>query len=100
WQTQQVKINQQGPIAFYETPRGHGDDILKQLIMGGGYFNAIVYEGTPQKFIRAKRLIQCFVQMDVTDRDLENNAQVMLLSGTMFYHYFGDIIPGNSDNYQ
>ncbi|MDF0606942.1 hypothetical protein HZU77_015000, partial [Neisseriaceae bacterium TC5R-5] len=41
WQTQQVKINQQGPIAFYETPRGHGDDILKQLIMGGGYFNAI-----------------------------------------------------------
>lgn len=99
WQAQQAKTNQQGPISFYETVAGPIDNMLMNLITTGGIFNATVYEGTPQRFLKAKRLEHCFIQMESPDRDWENRAQVLLYTGTIFYHYYGEIIPGNSGDY-
>ena len=102
WQPQQAKVAQQGQISFYETVGGHSNMMLMDLIARGSSaeFNAKIYEGTPQKFIRAVRIQDCFIQMDPVDRDQENRSQVLLLSGTMFYHYFGEIIEGNSADYR
>ncbi|SFL23813.1 hypothetical protein SAMN05216302_10467 [Nitrosomonas aestuarii] len=99
WQPQQAKTNLQGPISFYETVAGHIDNMLMNMIMAGGKFDATVYDGTPQRFLKAKRIKQCFMQIDSPDRDWENRAQVLLYAGTIFYHYYGEIIPGNSGDY-
>ena len=100
WGQQQAKINGQGAISFMETTAGSIDQMLVQLITSGGFFNAKIYEGTPEKFIRAKRITDCFIQMDSADRDWENRSQILMFSGTLFYHYFGEVIPGNTADYR
>lgn len=107
WQPQQLKVAQQGQISMFETVAGNIDQMLVGLITrggtyasGGGTFNAKIYEGTPQKFLRAKRIVDAFIQMDVPDRDWENRSQPLTFSGTLFYHYFGEIIAGNSGDYR
>lgn len=100
YQPQQIKTYQQGQISLMETVAGHIDTMLVNLIVSGGVFNAKIYEGTPQKFLKAKRIVDCFIQVDNPDRDFENRAQILLFSGTMFFHYFGDDIPGNSKDYR
>lgn len=99
WQPQQAKVHQQGAVAFYETIAGSVDKMLIELLAKGGVFNAKIYEGTPVKFLRAKRIVDCFMQMDNPDRDWENRSQVLTFNGTLFFHYFGEVIPGNSSNY-
>lgn len=100
WEMQQAKVNQQGAISFMETTAGSIDQMLVNLIASGGKFNAKIYEGTPEKYLRAKRIEDCFIQMDNPDRDWENRSQILIFSGTMFFHYFGEIIAGNSNDYR
>jgi len=99
WESQQAKFHQQGQVAFMETVAGSIDNMLVNLLTRGGKFDATIYEGTPLKFLRAKRIRNCFLQIDNPDRDWENRAQILLFTGTMFFHYFGEVIPGNSANY-
>jgi hypothetical protein len=100
WEPQQVKSNQQGAITLMETVAGSIDNMLLGLIAGGGRFNAKIYEGTPQKFLRAKRIVDCFLVMDNPDRDFENRSQILTISGTLFFHYYGEVIAGNSGDYR
>lgn len=100
WQAQQVEIAQQGQISMMETVAGSIDNMMVSLIAKGGTFNAKIYEGTPQKFLKAKRIVDCFIQLDAPDRDWENRSQILIFSGTLFYHYFGEITPGNSGDYR
>jgi len=96
WQPQQIKYNQQGAVAFQETIAGSVDKALIEIMSSGGTFNAKIYEGTPASFTRAKRVRDCFLQMDNPDRDWENRSQVLLFSGTLFFHYFGEEIAGDA----
>jgi hypothetical protein len=91
WEAQQLKTNQQGAITLMETVAGSIDNLLIELIAGGG---------TPQKYLRAKRITDAFLQIDNPDRDWENRSQVLTFTGTMFFHYYGEVIAGNSDNYR
>ncbi len=97
WQPQQTKVHQQGSITLMETTAGHVSDMLLRLLTGGsqGRFNAKIYEGTPDKFYRAHRIIDCFMQIENPDRNWEDRSQVLKLTGTIFFHYFGEQIPGN-----
>lgn len=91
WQPQQLKTHQQGQISFMETQAGHVQAFMEQIIANNGArFNAKVYEGTPEDFRRTCKLRNCFIQFDPVDRDTENRGQIMLVSGTIFYSYFGD----------
>jgi len=100
YQGQQVKVAKQGEIEMYETVAGSIDQLLVNLIVGGGKFDAKLYEGTPQAYLHYKEIFDCFIVIDSDpSRDWENRSQVMTISGTMFYHYFGDITQGNSTNY-
>lgn len=100
WEMQQAKVNQQGAVSFMETTAGSIDQMLVNLIASGGKFNAKIYEGTPEKYLRAKRIEDCFIQVDNPDRDWENRSQILIFSGTMFFHYFGESIAGNSNDYR
>lgn len=99
YEAQQIKTAHQGQVSFYETTAGDIDKLLIDVIAGGGYFNAKIYEGTPDKYLRYKRIIDCFLQIDDPDRDWENRSQPLMFSGTMFYQYFGEVVEGNSTDY-
>ena len=100
WQQQQLKVAMQGPISMFETTAGTVDKMMLDLIRRGGFFNAKVYEGTPLKYLRAKHIVDCFIQLDTPDRDWENRSQPLTFSGTLFYHFFGEVIDGNSADYR
>lgn len=95
WQPAQLKIAQQGAISFMETVGGQVHDFCEKVAARGGRFQATVYEGTPERFHRGCKLVDAFVQLDNPDRDMESRQQVLLVTGTIFFHYFGDKIPGN-----
>ncbi|WP_109479092.1 hypothetical protein [Paraburkholderia sp. C35] len=95
FQSQQAKINHQGQIAFYETEDGHVQNFIRSLQANGGRFDAAIYHGTMEQYKRGWRITDCFIQFEDVDRDWENRSQVILLSGTIFFHYTGDDIPGN-----
>ena len=65
------------------------------MIANGGYFDARIYEGTPQRHIRSYLLRRCFINVTPTERDWENKASVMQISGTLTGSYFGNESPGN-----
>lgn len=89
-QAQQVKTFLQGPISMYETAAGSIQEMLRAIHDNGGYLNARVYEGTPENYKRSARLKKCWFVLDQVDRDFENRAQLMAISGTIFYHYHGE----------
>ena len=95
WEKQQQKVAMQGPIAFYETQKHSIEQAFIDIIMGGGKFQGIAYHGTPDRHVGGKRYTDCFFVPDSPDTDFENRSQVLIISGTLFYHYFGETIPGN-----
>jgi len=100
FEPQQIKPNKQGQVAFLETVDAPVDHMLVDLILQGGTFNAKIYEGTPDKYLRYKRIVDAFIQIDDADRDWENRTQILTFSGTMFYHYYGELIEGASRDYR
>lgn len=90
-----VKTNFTGQITFLETAAGTVQQFAKDVIASGGFFDARIYEGTPERHLRSYKLERCFFQLDPTDRDWENRGMVLQLSGTLFGNYFGEDSPGN-----
>lgn len=100
WEPGQTKFHQQGAISFQETVAGHIDKLLVDIITNGGEFNAKIYEGTPQKHLRYKKIHKCTISAEPVDRDWENRTQPMMINGTMFFHYYGEVVAGNSSDYR
>ena len=95
FEQQPIKTSFQGPVSFLETVAGSITQFARDVMSGGGYFDARVYEGTPLRHTRSYLLERCFFQLDAPDRDWENRGQVLMLTGTLFYNYFGNDAPGN-----
>jgi len=87
---QQVQTAQQGQISFIETVQGHVSALMERIVANGGRFNATVYEGTPENHSRKCKIYDCFFNADNPDRDTESRTQIMLISGSLFFHYLGD----------
>ena len=100
FEPQQVETAKQGQVSFLEPTAALIDQMLVDIITNGGVFNAKIYEGTPTKYLRYKSIRDCFMKIDDTDRDWENRSQPLLFSGTMFYHYYGEVSEGNSTDYR
>lgn len=94
WQAQQLKTHLQGQMTFEETVTGMVQRFLQSRTGPGVYFDATVYEGTPQAYYRAYKIRNCFFQADLPDRDWENRSAITLVSGTLFFHFFGEVLPG------
>ncbi|MGB0504532.1 MAG: hypothetical protein ACPGGD_10790, partial [Thalassolituus sp.] len=97
WQPTQAKTNQQGAFVLMETVNGMVDNMLIALLLQGGTFDMIAYEGTDEVFTRAKRYHKCSLSAEPVDRDWESRQQPMQINGTLFYHYYGDDIDGNTE---
>lgn len=85
----------QGQITFYDTVAGTVKQFARDVVSAGGYFDARIYEGTPQRHTRSYVLEKCFFRLDPSDRDWENRTMLNMLNGTLFGHYFGKESPGN-----
>lgn len=96
YQPQELKIAQQGSITLKETKAGHITNALQRLLSAGkkGVFNAKIYEGTPDSFYRAYQIYDCFLQLENPDRSWEDRTMPLKITGTLFFHYFGEVIPG------
>jgi hypothetical protein len=92
---QQAKINQQGQVQMQETTAGSVSNMLLSMVAAGAKFNGKVYEGTTTLYRRYHVIKDCFLQCEPGERDWENRGSIVVLSGTLFYHYFGEIVPGN-----
>lgn len=92
WQPQQLKVHLQGQLSFTETVTGRVQRFLDEVVAKGGLFQATVYEGTPDAFYRACKIVDCFFQADLPDRDWESRSQVTMVNGTLFFHYFGETL--------
>jgi hypothetical protein len=89
-------VFQQGQMALSETVTGMVQKFLEDVIAKKkGVFDVNVYEGTPDRFYRGYKLRDCFFQVDNPDRDWENRSQITMINGTLFFHFFGEKIPGN-----
>lgn len=87
-QPKQVKTYQQGPVGIYETVKSHASDMLAKILEQGGVFNATVFDGRPDDYTRKHSFRDAFFVMDQPDRDWENDAQVLILAGTLHFHWF------------
>jgi len=94
WQPQQLKTHQQAQMTFEETVTGMVQRFLLRKTGAGVYFDATIYEGTPQSHYRSMKIRNCFFQADLPDRDWENRSAITLISGTLFFHFFGETRPG------
>lgn len=95
YKPQNIKTEFQGPVQLKETADGAVHRFLKELVSRKLEFDALIYEGTAERFTRGMKVRGCFFQIDTADRDWENRSQLTLLSGTMFGNYFGEDIAGN-----
>ncbi|WP_428383774.1 hypothetical protein [Nevskia ramosa] len=95
WQASQVDYKFQSAVQFTETVAGTLDAFLMRIVARpGAKFDARIYSGTPDNFSRVRFLRQCLVKIDPADVDHENRQSLLLVSGTLSYHYFGESKPG------
>ena len=95
WQPQALKTAHQGPLTLSETVSGSVAKFLADVAAGGAKFQATAYEGTPEAFHYAWKLRDCFFVPEAPDRDWENRSQVTNVTGTLFFHFFGEKVAGN-----
>lgn len=91
-----VKTAVTGPITFSEVSSGAASQFLKDVINAGGYFDARIYEGTPDRHTRSYKMYKCFVNIDPADRNWDDRQQTLKLTGTFFGNYFGEVFAGNA----
>lgn len=97
YKAQQAKTAFNGSASFYETENRDVQRIFDQIKAQGGYFDAWLYQGTPEHYTNRKRLRACFFAQNApTQRDFQSNTEVLLLEGDMFGKYFGEIEQGNA----
>lgn len=98
WLPSQVNTAFQGAITVSETVVGDAENLLAALLINKGRFKtAILYEGTPDEFHRAKRIRNLILSIEPVDRDQENRSQLLTLTGTAYFKFLGgsDDIKGN-----
>jgi hypothetical protein len=86
----------EGQVGLQETESGIARQFLVDVIRGGGYFDARIYEGTPGKNTGSYSIEQAFMKIEPPDIDWENRTQLLLLTGSINYRFFGKTYPGNS----
>lgn len=93
---QQAKTAFNGSATFIETESRTVGTMLDELKLKGGFFDAWLYQGTPEKFVNRKRLVNCFFEQTApTVRDMQSNTELLLIEGDLSGNYFGEIEKGN-----
>ena len=91
-----VNNAQQGPITFTETVAGRVMRFMKEVARKRRHTSKRRCTKARPKLLARLQAVDCFFVPDRLDRDWENRTQLTLINGTVFFHFFGDRIPGNA----
>jgi hypothetical protein len=90
-QPQQLLTLQSHEVSFYVTRGGQVEKALNQLNNNGGIFQATVHLGQVDNPYASYPLTNCFLaEISPLDQDVEGLGQHVMMSGTLYYHYFGE----------
>ena len=90
-QPQQLQVAQTHEVSFYVTKGGQVEKALNALNNSGGIFQATVHLGQVDKPYASYPLTDCFIaEISPLDQDIEGVGQHVMMSGTLYYHYFGE----------
>ncbi|HNC04345.1 MAG TPA: hypothetical protein PLY05_13460 [Agitococcus sp.] len=90
-QPQQLQVAQSHEVSFYATKGGAVEKALMQLNNNGGTFQATVHLGQVDSPYASYQLTDCFLaEISPLDQDVEGVGQHVMISGTLYYHYFGE----------
>ena len=90
-QPQQLQVAQTHEVSFYVTKGGQVEKALNALNNSGGIFQATVHLGQADKPYASYPLTDCFIaEISPLDQDIEGVGQHVMMSGTLYYHYFGE----------
>jgi hypothetical protein len=95
WAQSPIDTSYQSPFQIKETEGFRAQGFFSDVLAAGGYFDARIYEGTTERFLRTYMLRKCFIKLEPTERDAENRNMIVIYNGTLFGHYFGETEPGN-----
>jgi hypothetical protein len=94
-QPSQIAIHNQTGVSLMETVAGHLDQFSKNVLArNGGYFDAKIYSGTPDRYFQVWTLRDCFIRIEPAEADTEARTQLLSIGGTLSYHYFGEVQAG------
>lgn len=89
YETTQIKTYFQGQVSIADTTKKEVEKFLAKVMSNKGKFNAWLYEGTKQKYAKAYYLEDMSISLDAVGRDTEARQQLLYITGTTFFHYFG-----------
>lgn len=90
-QPQQLQTAQSHEVSFYCTDNGAVEKALMELNNNGAIFQATVHLGQVDNPYASYPLENCFLaEISPLDQDTEGLGQHVMMSGTLYYHYFGE----------
>lgn len=94
----QAKTSFSGSATFVETEKRDIERIFNEIkVKTGGYFDAWLYQGTPDNYVNRKKLRNCFFSVSApVQRDFQSNTEVLLLEGDITGNYFNEIEEGKA----
>lgn len=90
-----LKTNFEGTFVLQETTANNANAFLQWWASRGGYLNAKVYHGTPDKFFRYWQIYDAVITGEPAELDTENSTQIVTYNLTLKYMWFGEIVTGN-----
>lgn len=90
-QPQQLLTLQSHEVSFYCTKGGATEKAINSLNNSGGIFQSTVHLGQVDNPYASYPLTDCFIaEISPLDHDVEGVGQLVIMSGTLYYHYFGE----------
>ena len=89
YEVTQLKTNHQGQVSIADTTQKEVEKFLATVRNTKGKFNAWLYEGTQEKYAKAYYLEDCSLALESVGRDTEARQQLLYVTGTIFFVYFG-----------
>lgn len=79
-----------GSCQLIETGKCKAREFTELVMSSGGVSDCIVYHGRPDRYILQSELLDCAFTFEPGEASADGRGQVMMISGTLDYMYFGD----------
>ena len=82
----------QGSITMLETETGIVGQFAELIMANGGIMDCDYYDGRPERFTKVFELEDCAFTFEPADMQSDGRSQVVTVSGSIQYMFFGDSI--------
>lgn len=86
------KTSYQGSITMLETETGIIGQFAELILANGGIMDCDYYDGRPERFTKVFELLDCAFTFEPADMQSDGRSQVVTVSGSIQYMFFGDAI--------